>query len=196
MERVSGPKALSDPAAFFETVRAVYGPLSQGQVEGIAFLLDKMTAARWGVGWTAYGLATAWHETAATMQPVREGLNASEEWRRRNLSYYPWYGRGYPQTTWEANYRKADDKLGLGGSLVADPDRMLEPEIAAATMIRGMEEGWFTGQSLGDYIPPDTAGAERQFKSARRIVNGTDRAALIAGHALSFQDALQKGGWK
>ena len=53
---------------------------------------------------TAYVLATAYHETAHTMKPVREAFWLSEGWRRDNLRYYPWYGRGYAQLTWRRNY--------------------------------------------------------------------------------------------
>jgi len=34
-----------------------------------------------------------------------------------------------------------------------------------------------------------------QFKNCRRIINGTDKASMIAGYALQFQEALQEGGW-
>jgi hypothetical protein len=34
-----------------------------------------------------------------------------------------------------------------------------------------------------------------QFTHARRIINGTDRAAQIAALAAVFQDGLASGGW-
>jgi len=34
-----------------------------------------------------------------------------------------------------------------------------------------------------------------QFTHARRIINGTDKAVMIAGYAAKFQDALIAGGW-
>ena len=190
-------QGFADPAPFFAALKpGLTRRLSTDQVEGMEFLLGRMRAAGWGVAWTAYGLATAWHETAGRMQPVREGLDASEAWRRKHLRYYPWYGRGYPQTTWRDNYRRADEKLGLGGSLIADPDRMLEPDIAAATMVRGMEEGWFTGRKLGDVLPRSGPARLDQFVASRAIINGTDRAAKIAAEAMIFQAALIAGGWR
>ena len=42
----------------------------------------------------AYVLATASWETAHTLRPVREAFWLDEKWRKRNLRYYPWYGRG------------------------------------------------------------------------------------------------------
>ena len=39
------------------------------------------------------------------------------------------------------------------------------------------------------------AAEEPAFVSARRIINGTDRALAIARHAGQFQQALALGGW-
>jgi len=121
---------------------------------------------------TAYVLATAYHETAHTMKPVREAFWLNEDWRRANLRYWPWYGRGYVQLTWRRNYEHAGDELGL--DLTTDADVVMQPGVAAKILVRGMREGWFTGKSMGDYS---------NFSSMRRVVNGTDKAALIAGHA-------------
>jgi len=180
---------LKNPAAFFLKVREQFGALEQSQIDGFNVLLNAMKA--WSVYDAAYGLATAWHETNASMQPVAEAYflgPGAEAWRKKNLRYYPWYGRGYPQTTWEKNYQRADDKLGLGGKLMANPDLMLTPEVAAPTMVRGMEEGWFTGRKNSDFEPADYVGR-------RKIINGTDKASLIAGYARSFESALTAGGW-
>jgi hypothetical protein len=49
----------------------------------------------------------------------------------------------------------------------------------------GMAEGWFTGKKLGNYITLDKS----DFANARRIINGTDKASLIAGYARHY-DAL------
>ncbi|WP_093399317.1 hypothetical protein [Sphingomonas sp. OK281] len=153
-----------------------------------------MGKERWSIAWVAYGLATAFHETGAAMQPVRESPRVSEAWRKKNLRYWPWYGRGYPQTTWETNYRKMDKRLGLNGTLIANPDRMLEHRIAALTMVYGMAEGLFSGRKLGTYLPVEL-GTRAQFVAARPIINSTDRDELVAGYAMSFQAALVAGGW-
>jgi putative chitinase len=57
-----------------------------------------------------------------------------------------------------------------------------------------MAKGWFTGKSLGTYIGTG-AGKLAEFREARRIINGTDKADLIAGLAVQFQEALVAGGW-
>lgn len=68
-------------------------------------------------------------ESASTFQPVREAFWLPEAWRKANLRYYPFFGRGYVQITWESNYRAAGAALGI--DLVSKPDRALEPQIAA-----------------------------------------------------------------
>lgn len=40
----------------------------------------------------AYVLATTEWETANTFKPVKEAYWLSEEWRRKNLRYFPFYG--------------------------------------------------------------------------------------------------------
>lgn len=188
----SHKRQLGDPEAFYRGVRAVTGQLNQMQVDVINDLLSG--AAHWSVAWLAYGLATAWHE--ARLVPV-------EEIGKGRLKPYgvpgkhggqAAYGRGLVQLTWADNYAKADAEIGLNGALLADYALALRPDIAAAILIRGMEEGWFTGKSLATYLP-DERGTQAQFREARRIINGTDRDALIAGYALKMQDALSAGGW-
>jgi putative chitinase len=95
-------------------------------------------------------------------------------------------GRGYVQLTGRANYVLA--------GLVEDPDRALDPEVAAEVLERGLREGWFTGRKLMDALPLGGPATRAQFIAARRVVNGQDRAGLIADYALRFQDALLAGG--
>jgi hypothetical protein len=101
------------------------------------------------------------------------------------------------QLTWEKNYQRADDELGLGGrSSSPMPDSALQPgHCGRMIMVRGMEEGWFSGKKLGDYLPADAKADIHQFTNARWIINGQDHAVEIAEHALKFQDALASGGW-
>lgn len=191
------PTALSDAGAFFSSLRTAFGALAQSQVDGFQALLQAFGAASWPINWAAYGLATAWHETNAQMEPVEEAyyLGNGADAYRRTLRYFPWYGRGYAQCTWEKNYRKADVELGLNGALIADPSLALKPDIAARILVSGMEEGWFTGIRLDDYLPEIGRANARQFTLARQVINGKDKADLIAGYALKFQDALETGGW-
>jgi putative chitinase len=191
------PTALSDGEAFFASVRKSFGSLLQSQVDGFETLLQAFGVARWPIGWVAYGLSTAWHETAATMQPVREAYWLSEDWRRTHLTkYYPAYGRGYCQITWPKNYARADDALDLNGALVANYDLALKPDIAARILVWGMESGAFTGRGLKDFLPLSNKAGHDAFKAARQIINGRDKDEAIAKEADAFQAALEAGGWR
>ncbi|WP_217577311.1 carboxypeptidase [Mesorhizobium sp. GbtcB19] len=136
----------------------------------------------------AYVLATAFWETAHTMQPVVEAYWLSENWRRNNLRYYPWYGRGFVQLTWEKNYQRAEAETG--SPVHQNPALALNPAIAAKIAVTGMREGWFTGRDLNDFIDLQHS----DFVNARRIINGVDRAQEIAVIAQHYDEAL-KAEW-
>jgi hypothetical protein len=134
----------------------------------------------------AYVLATAFHETAHTMKPIRE---MGGEKYLKSKPYYPYVGMGFVQLTWKANYQKASKALGV--DFVANPKRLLEPAYSAAILVTGMKEGWFTTKALEDYITL----YKSDYTGARRIVNGTDRAKLIAGYAVEYDAALKAMGY-
>lgn len=161
--------------------------LSQPQVNGINALLAP--AGGLAIDEVAYILATAYHETATTMQPIAEygkGRGRKYGVPGRNGGQVP-YGRGFVQTTWDANYERTDRELGLGGALVENYDLLLtDTAMAAQAAVRGMIEGWYTGKKLADYF----AGGKCDFVGARRIINGTDKAEKIAGYAAFFAKAL------
>lgn len=155
-------------------------------------LLDAIPEA-WPLTWRAYLLATAAWETNHTMQPVREAYWLSEAWRKANLRYYPFYGRGYVQLTWKMNYQFYASALGL--DLINDPDKALDPTTAAKIAVNGMETGRFTGKKLGDWLPPDgsipVTGGENAFYWCREIINGLDQAAAIESIADNTLKALE-----
>jgi|GEM_PF-5641161 len=128
----------------------------------------------------AYVLATVEWETNGTFQPVREAYWHDEAWRRANLRYYPYYGRGYVQLTWEANYRKYAKIMGI--DLVGNPDLALQPEVALFILVHGFKTGTFTGKKLTDYI--NEAGCD--FIQARRCINALNKAEEIAALAENY----------
>lgn len=138
---------------------------------------------------TAYVLATAYWETNRTMKPVEEAYWLSEEWRRKNLRYYPWHGRGYVQLTWETNYHKAKAETGV--DMVSDPTLAMRADVAAQVLVVGCRDGWFTGKRLDDYITLQASN----YRGARRVVNGTDKAAAIAEIAREYEAALVSTGY-
>lgn len=186
-----------DKAAFFTHVRAKVGRLSALQVQGFETVLAALDGLP--LSWQANGLATAWWETNKTMQPVREAYWTSESWRKKNLRYWPHYGRGFVQLTWPFNYEKADEecaKMGLiqRGELLANLDLAMRPDIAAFIMRKGMVDGWFTGKSFSTYLPSSGVATRAQYIQARRIINGLDKADLIEDFCQIFERALRDGG--
>ena len=182
-----------DLKPFFDVVRKEIFKrgLKQSQVDGIKAKLAVFEREGFPLSWQAYALATSYHETAGRMQPVREGLSASDTWRKKNLRYYPYYGRGDVQLTWKENYQKAAKELSIP-ELATDLDLALDPTISAEIMARGMKEGWFSrGHSLPNHLP-NKEGTREEFRQSRRIINLMDKADLIADYALVFQEALRK----
>jgi hypothetical protein len=100
-------------------------------------------------------------ETASTFQPVREAfwVPNAEAWRRDNLRYYPFYGRGYIQLTWDSNYREYGQKLGF--DLIGNPDLALDPFVAAMVLAR-----YFVDRQVAD------AAAAQDWPEVRRRVQG------------------------
>ncbi|GLK80866.1 D-Ala-D-Ala carboxypeptidase family metallohydrolase [Methylopila turkensis] len=189
--------------AFIAEARARLGAVSGEAENGFRTILGEAAQRGTQVNRLAYILATVWWETARTMQPVREAFFVApndfakaEAWRKKNLHYYPYYGRGYVQLTWKANYRHAGEKLGV--DFVADPDQVMTAAHALDILFDGMDEGWFTGKALDDYIDeidePDSADLA-EYVRARRIINGTDKAQTIGGMALAFEAALKAAGY-
>lgn len=193
----------------FDILRAKFGKLSQSQVDAINFIVDAMDKDKsitYPQG--AYILATVWHETATKMLPIEE------YGRGRNRVYGTWYrnskdqlycfkngskstaylfaeqphlyfGRGYVQLTWYDNFQKASKKIGV--DFLSNPDLVMQKDHAVRIMIEGMKQGWFTGRKLSDYIHQ----SKKDYVNARRIINGTDKANLIAGYADIFERALR-----
>ena len=133
--------------------------------------------------WVAYIMATTKHETNKTFKPVEEAYWLSDGWRATNLRYYPWHGRGFVQITWKVNYQKMSHRLNIP-VLATVPDIALDWEPAYEILVVGMLEGLFTGRDLDDFINEQYC----DYYRARKIVNGMDKAALIADYAADYED--------
>lgn len=176
--------------AFFNGVRKPLfgGRLKASQVSGMEAILTECEKRNLPLPYVAYILATSYHETASTMQAIEE--YGKGKGYRYGFPVQPYgkayYGRGHVQLTWIDNYRKMGEVVGK--DLVQFPELALDPDISVEILITGMLRGMFTGKSLDDYYRVDTGVFDPI--GARRIVNGTDRAAKIAGHYLDFLKAL------
>jgi len=178
-----------DRNKFFDGFRdRLDSTIEQEQVEGLEFILGRMeNDPFWKhIPQIAYALATVFHETAGSFQPVEEGyyLGAKAKAFQKKLRYFPWFGRGYVQLTWKRNYELAKRELDV--DFIADPNAVMDPANSYRILTLGMHQGWFTGKKLDDYIKSD----EKDYVEARKIINGTDKAGLIAGYARSFEKIL------
>ncbi|MDL2397475.1 hypothetical protein [Rhizobium mayense] len=206
-----------DRAEFFVAVRTPLfgGRLSQNQVNGIEAILDAWEASPFDARWLSYMLATAYHESDNTMCAIIENLNysavglkttfpkcftaaqaaiyARQPQRIANRAYanrmgngdeasgdgWRYRGRGLVQITGHDNYTKY--------GIADDPDQALDPAKAVEILLDGMINGRFTGKRLTDYF----SATVTDWAGARKIINGTDRAADIAGYAKSFAAAIE-----
>lgn len=177
----------------FDVIRSQFGRLNQSQVDGFNEIMSAINADSRVKNplYIAYMLATTWHETAHTMKPIEEygkgrgrkyGQNIDINGSRYHNLPHIYYGRGYVQLTWLANYVKMGKKLDV--DLVNNPKLALDPTYASKIMIEGMLDGLFTGRKLS------MIKSEKDFVNARAIINGRDKAKHIAYQAQAFLSAI------
>lgn len=190
---------------FYDYVRSHLfdGALKQKQVSGMNTMLDywENEMADDDDRWLAYVLATAHHEVDQSMQPIRE--KGSENYFRRmydiegerptvarNLGNVnpgdgvKFYGRGFVQLTGRKNYQDWSDRLGV--DLIGNPNLALDTEIATRIIFEGMRLGTFTGKKLEDYFNAQ----KDDWINARRIINGLDKANLLARYGKQYYAAI------
>lgn len=184
---------------FYNKVRLNFSKLSQSQVEGFETILNEWNTTNYkDIRWLAYMLATVWHETAKTMRPIEEygkgrGRPYGKKLKHSRVSYKTpnklYYGRGFVQLTWYENYELLGRLLNV--DLLNKPELALDLKISTKILFEGMTKGAssigdFTGRSLEMYF---TNKIEDPI-NARRIINGTDKAELIAIYYKLFKEAL------
>jgi len=184
---------------FFDVARSYLfdGSMTQSQVDGMTAILNYAESIGCDDRHLAYVLATTFHETAETMQPIAEyGKGQGKSYGQPAGPYNQvYYGRGYVQLTWYDNYKKQDAKLGLQGALVKNADLALDPTIALQVIFGGMMDGDFTGVGLPKYITcTDPSSDTTDYYNARKIVNGLDCATQIRDYARQFSAAIMHAG--
>lgn len=192
-----------DREKFFSLYRAKFGKLTQKQVNGIESFISAMEKFDLSLRELAYLYATTYHETAHTFLPIEEYGKGRGKKYGKAIDGKKYYGRGYVQLTWDYNYARATKELmvqrpdivqgvqnrtGQRFDLVEFPEQAMDTEVAAAVLVLGSQQGWFTGKKLSDYINGNMA----DYKNARRIINGTDKAQLIASYAQKFKEILSQ----
>jgi hypothetical protein len=194
---------------FFETarMRLFAGSLKSIQVQGMTKIVDLWETTRAGQDdrWLAYMLATTYHETARTMQPVRETLKSTDAqaiavldsaFRRGQLPWVSnpywlldangksWLGRGLVQLTHRDNYARLSNRIGV--DLLGDPTLAMDMDVALQIMFLGMENGDFTGASLPQFFD----GKKEDWVNARKIINRLDKALQIADYGRAFYSCI------
>jgi predicted chitinase len=181
---------------FFDHIRGIlFNSLSQKQVEGMTAILDQWESnkGKQDDRWLAYMMATVYHETDKKFQGIVEYGPDSYFKKydgRKNLGNdqpgdgLRFKGRGFVQITGRTNYTNFSKILGV--DLVNKPELALELDNCVKIMFYGMTKGTFTGKKLADYF----SATKEDWVNARRIINGTDKANLIAGHAKNFYAAI------
>ena len=137
----------------------------------------------------AYIVGTAWHESRLLCIPEFRAKPGTKVWNMQNRYWDTgFFGRGFVQLTWQRNYKKFGDLLGI--DLVSDPDKVLEPQIGAKILVRGMRDGLFTGVGLARYFKE---GQPPEWLNARKIVNGLFHAEYVARAADKVFNVLKSG---
>jgi hypothetical protein len=175
---------------FFDYVRTYLfsGTLKAGPVKGLETILDywEANSAKKDDRWLAYALGTTHHETDRTFRGIEEyGKGKNRPYGKIDPETgKAYYGRGFVQLTWRANYKKMGALLQI--DLEKHPEKALELDVAAKILFIGMTKGIFTGKKLSDYFDDDSA----DWVKARRIINGNDKANLIAGYSKQYYAAI------
>lgn len=125
-------------------------------------------------------------------------------------------GRGYVQLTWKNNYNRMSKLLKESGfqytqdgvtygdgknkttaiDLVKNYRHVNQnKDLAARILVLGMDGGHFVNNKKGldSYIPESKPATKQNFENARKIVNGSDKKALLASNAMIITSVLRQG---
>lgn len=192
---------------FFDTVRTPLfeGALTKSQVWGMeSILLEWDMQQLTDLRWLAYILATAYHETAKTMQPIEEyGKGAGKPYGKKlkqgggpgkRIAYETpdqiFYGRGHTQNTWYENYQRLTQGAKIQGKdwdFLNHPELLLQMGPSIWATFFAMRTGLYTGKKLSQYFNEKV----EDWVNARKIINGLDCAEKIAEYAKVFYEAVK-----
>lgn len=189
-----------DHAAFLAGYRQQFQPMIQARtLDNLdRFLRCAESDARLAAGSfdltvrrLAYMTATAYHESGHDFEPRDEyGLGRGKGYGRpvqiASGQTRIYYGRGLVQLTWHDNYVRAERELNV--PFVAQPELAKAWPHCYDILSGGMHAGWFTGRRLAQFINHKIF----DYIEARTIINGHDKADLIAGYAIRFERILRR----
>ena len=189
-----------DSGRFFEEYKREIGRIRrQATVNTINAILSRANEEQTPIPHLAYMFATAFHE-AKDRKYIYDFYPLTERGGYKYITKLYWFnkrvrgwlgndteaeawkfrGRGLVQLTGETNYESFN--------IQDNPERALEPSMAVHIMFEGMRRGIFTGRKLSHYLNRD----RKDYHNARRIINGTDKASLIATYAEIFERIIRK----
>lgn len=157
-----------------DACQQMYGPLGDQEQETIRGIVR--TFKQLGDGDArklAYILATV--ELECSFISKREHETNTNIYKKYWTSGY--MGRGLVQLTGYNKYYRFSQLLGV--DFVTYPDKAIEMRYALPILVMGMMQGLYSGRKLGDYINAH----KTDFYNARRVVNGLDKAGLLANNA-------------
>lgn len=179
-----------DRKTFFDHVRPMFGGrILATQVSRVEAVLDGIEQRKMPIVKAAYVLATAHHESDQWKALTEYASGKAYEGRAdlgntRKGDGVKFKGRGFVMITGRRNYTDWAKRLGV--DIVAKPHLVAAVKYAVPILIDGMILGTFTTKKLSDYFTANRS----DWINARRIVNGLDKASLIATHAKGFHAAL------
>jgi len=176
------PRGEAAIATFFSRYQKEFGEISSAATANLTLLFNfiEQDKTMSDLRQVAYVLATIRHETSGTFAPATESCQHGCAYGER------YRGRGYILLTWEANYKKLAELLGV--DIHSNPDLALDPVIAYRITSIGMAQGTFSGKKLSDYITSEKA----DYVGARRIINPDSRAEAIATAAIKLEQVLRE----
>lgn len=189
-----------DRALFYSEYRKEFGSIrNQATIHTINAILTRAEREQTPVPHLAYMFATALHEARDSkyrydFSPITERGSytyiTNQYWHNTRVrgwlgnksieDAWNFKGRGLVQITGRTNYTRF--------GIERNPEVALNPDLAVSIMFEGMNKGIFTGRKLIHYLNPD----RKDYYNARRIINGTDKAALIASYAEVFERIIRK----
>jgi predicted chitinase len=162
-------------------------------------LATAQTESDFGAQMTETGHSQAWFNSAYGCEDGnRPGTGDGFRYR----------GRGYVQTTHAGRYAQLSRSLGLPDvpvhdhgrpamepALVAHPERLAQPKLAALALVVGVQKNLFTrnpAAALERTIPIGRKPGDVDFYHARGIVNGIvdDQARTVAARATVYAQIL------
>lgn len=193
--------------AFFNRLKTqnLFPKLLQHQVDGLNAILDEFETfyPDMDLRQLAYILATVYHEVNKTMQPIEEyGKGEGRSYGKKlkygggpgkripyDLPNKLYYGRGHTQNTWFEAYEKLTNTKRAkaeGWDFLNNPELLLLMKPSIWATFYSMTTGLYTGRKLKQYFTDKIT----DWVNARRIINGLDKAELIAVYAKKFYNCL------